>query len=48
MLLEWGNLDSPEIVERLTRAAGDWGGESAVPDDVTSVVAEVVGDDARS
>jgi sigma-B regulation protein RsbU (phosphoserine phosphatase) len=41
MLSEWGNLDPQEIVERLTRAAREWGGGSAVPDDVTFVVVKV-------
>jgi serine phosphatase RsbU (regulator of sigma subunit) len=41
MLSEWGNLDPQEIVERLTSAAREWGGGSAVPDDVTFVVVKV-------
>jgi serine phosphatase RsbU (regulator of sigma subunit) len=41
MLTEWGNLDPQEIVERLTRAAWEWGGGSALPDDVTFVVVKV-------
>ena len=41
MLEEWGNLDPQEIVERLTRAAWEWGGGSALPDDVTFVVVKV-------
>jgi serine phosphatase RsbU (regulator of sigma subunit) len=41
MLSEWGNLDPQEIVERLTRAAREWGGGSALRDDVTFVVVKV-------
>ena len=41
MLDEWGNLDPQEIVERLTGAAWEWGGGSALPDDVTFVVVKV-------
>jgi serine phosphatase RsbU (regulator of sigma subunit) len=41
MLEEWGSLDPQEIVERLTRAAWEWGGGSALPDDVTFVVVKV-------
>jgi serine phosphatase RsbU (regulator of sigma subunit) len=41
MLNEWGNLDPQEIVERLTGAAREWGGGSALPDDVTFVVVKV-------
>jgi serine phosphatase RsbU (regulator of sigma subunit) len=41
MLSEWGNLEPQEIVERLTRAAREWGGGSALPDDVTFVVVKV-------
>jgi serine phosphatase RsbU (regulator of sigma subunit) len=41
MLSEWGNLEPEEIVERLTRAAREWGGGSALPDDVTFVVVKV-------
>ena len=37
-----------DIVERLTQAAREWGGGSAVPDDVTFVVVKVVGDGART
>jgi sigma-B regulation protein RsbU (phosphoserine phosphatase) len=46
MLSEWGNLDPQEIVERLTRAAREWGGGSALPDDVTFVVVKVEADEA--
>jgi serine phosphatase RsbU (regulator of sigma subunit) len=41
MLTEWGNLEPQEIVERLMRAAREWGGGSAVPDDVTFIVVKV-------
>jgi serine phosphatase RsbU (regulator of sigma subunit) len=46
MLSEWGTLEPEEIVERLTRAAREWGGGSALPDDVTFVVVKV-GHDGR-
>jgi serine phosphatase RsbU (regulator of sigma subunit) len=48
MLSEWGNLDPQEIVERLTRAAQEWGGGSAVPDDVTFVVVKVLDDGGKA
>jgi serine phosphatase RsbU (regulator of sigma subunit) len=42
MLEAWGNLDPQEIVDRLTQAAREWGGEGApLPDDVTFVVLKV-------
>jgi len=44
MLSEWGTLEPEEIVERLTRAAREWGGGSALPDDVTFVVVKVEAD----
>jgi serine phosphatase RsbU (regulator of sigma subunit) len=46
MLTEWGNLEPEEIVERLTRAAREWCGGAALPDDVTFVVVKVA-DHAR-
>jgi sigma-B regulation protein RsbU (phosphoserine phosphatase) len=46
LLSQWGNLEPGDIVERLTRAAREWGGGSALPDDVTFVVVKVERDAA--